>query len=62
MLLASLAFLIVAFAAGSLCLADLPVTAASVARELSASSLAFSAILAIAYRAFFARVARNSGG
>jgi hypothetical protein len=61
MLLASLAFLLLAFAAGGLCCTDLPVTAASVAKELTASSLAFSAILAIAYRGF-ARTPRNSGG
>ena len=62
MVFASLAFLLLGFAAGGLCLTDLPVTAASVTRELTASSLAFSAILAITYRCFFARSARQSGG
>jgi hypothetical protein len=62
MLLASLAFLLLAFAAGGLCLADLPVTAASVAKELTASSLAFSAILAIAYRGLARSTRESSGG
>lgn len=62
MLLASLAFLLLAVAAGGLCFADLPMTAASVAKELTANSLAFSAILAIAYRGLARTTRASSGG
>ena len=62
MLFAPIAFLLIAFVSGVLCLADLPVAADNAVRELSASSLAFSAILAIAYRSFLARELRKTKG
>jgi len=62
MLFAPIAFLLIACVAGGLCLADLPVAADNVVRELSASSLAFSAILAIAYRSFLAQEPRKTKG
>ena len=52
-------FLSIALLAGLLCLADLPVAAASALRELTATSLAFSAIAAFAYRGALARDRRN---
>src|SRR5262252_2692147 len=62
MLFAPIAFLLIAGVSGVLCLADLPAAADSVARELSASSLAFAAILAIAYRSFLGRELRRTKG
>jgi hypothetical protein len=62
MLFAPIAFLLIAFVSGGLCLANLPVPADNVVRELSASSLAFSAILAIAYRSFLAQEPRKTKG
>jgi hypothetical protein len=62
MIFAPIAFLLIACVAGGLCLADLPVTAGNAVRELSASSLAFSAILAIAYRGDLGRELRKSKG
>ena len=55
-------FLSIALLAGVLCLADLPEAAASAVRTLTATSLAFSVIAAIAYRGFLARVRRNPEG
>lgn len=52
----------IALLAGVLCLADLPVAAASAVRELTAISLAFSVIAVIAYRGFLTRARRNPEG
>ena len=46
----SILLLVTALAAGALCFAHLPMAAACVAKELAASCLAFSAIIAIAAR------------
>jgi len=62
MLFAPIAFLLIACVSGGLCLAGLPVSADNVVRELSASSLAFSAILAIAYRSFLSGELRKTKG
>lgn len=48
--MASILFLFVALVAGALLFAELPAAAACIAKELAATSLAFSAILAIASR------------
>ena len=48
-------FLLIACIAGSLCLADLPLLASSVAKELGASCLGFAAIVALAFRTFLVR-------
>ena len=50
MLHTAILFLIIAVASGSLCFAKLPAFASSVTSELTAISLAFSAIIAIACR------------
>ena len=62
MLFAPIAFLMIACVSGALCLVDLPAAADTVIRELSASSLAFAAILAIAYRSFLAQEPRRTKG
>jgi hypothetical protein len=50
MLVAAFLFLSLALASGALCVAGLPAVASRVASELTAISLAFSAIIAIACR------------
>jgi len=62
MLFAPIAFLLIACVSGGLCLADLPAAADNVVRELSASSLAFATILAIAYRGTLGRELRRAKG
>jgi hypothetical protein len=62
MLLAPIVFLLIALVSGGLCLADLPVPAASAVRSLAASCLAFSLILAIASRGLLGRDADNPEG